>query len=108
MQTRMQTRMQTYIKIPMQIFINLCNIYGIYLLWILLHYTSSHLYIYYCTPGSLIGFLSSPIIAPLPHCQAFRWIIYNGGNSIINMWIIVGLWITKYLVIITIKSASTN
>ena len=84
------------------------NAFGIYVLWVLLHYICSHLYVYYCTPASFVGFITSPMLVPLPHCQAFRWIIYNGGNSITNMWIILGLWITKYLVVISIQSISTS
>jgi len=84
------------------------NAVGIYLLWIVLHYACSHLYVYYCTPMSFVGFITSPLVVPLPHCHAFRWIIYNGGNSITNMWIILGLWVTKHLVVITVKSTFSS
>ena len=95
-----------YWMMPIQIITHIWNLFGIYLLWIVLHYMASHLYVQYCTPNTIIGFISSPIVSPLPHCQAFRWIIYNGGNSIMNMWLILGLWLMKHLVIISIKSVN--
>lgn len=100
----MDIKEYTIVKLLFPVF----NAFGIYLLWILLHYLCSHLYVYYCTPGTFIGFITSPIVVPLPHCQAFRWIIYNGGNSITNMWIILGLWVTKHLVVITVKSTFSS
>jgi hypothetical protein len=71
---------------------------GIYLLWIILHYISPHLYVYFCVPLNMRGFLMSAFIAPSPHCQAIRWTIYNGGNTIITMWIFVGTLIVKKLI----------
>lgn len=92
------------VRIIIHLLQHIWDVFGIYIVWIVLHFISSHLYVQYCTPNTIIGFVSSPIVSPLPHCQAFRWIIYNGGNSIMNMWIILGLWLMKHLVIITIKS----
>jgi len=71
---------------------------GIYIIWIILHYISSHLYIYWCVPGTILGFIIAPFIVPAPHCQALRWAIYNGGNTIIAMWLLLGAWISKYLI----------
>jgi len=48
-------------------------------------------------PATVIGFVMSPFIAPTPHCQALRWAIYNGGNSIIAMWVLLGGWIIKFI-----------
>ena len=76
----------------------LSNIYCLTILWIILHYTSSHLYIYLCTPLTISGFIMSPFIAPAPHCQALRWLIYQGGNSISSMWIFLGSWFIKQLI----------
>ncbi len=70
----------------------------IYILWITLHFVASHLYVELCTPKTVIGFLLSPILAPALHCQAIRWIVYNGGNHINTMWIMIGLWTTQCLV----------
>ena len=76
------------------------NISGIYLLWILLHYVASHLYVKFCVPCTLFGFIMSPFMTATPHCQGLRWIVYNAANMINNMWIIFGAWICSTLLII--------
>jgi hypothetical protein len=75
------------------------SLYGVYLLWILLHYGASHLYVEYCVPRTWVGVIISPLLTSTPHCQGLRWIIYNGGNQINNMWITIGSWICVKLVI---------
>jgi hypothetical protein len=65
---------------------------GIYLCYIICHYFASHLYTEYCVPNTFIGFIQSPFVAVLPHCQMLRWVIYNGGNTISMMWTILGGW----------------
>ena len=72
---------------------------GIYVVWIVLHYVCSHLYVAWCTPLTVVGFLLSPFVVPAPHCQAFRWVIVNGSNSITAMWFAVGTWIAKKIVL---------
>jgi hypothetical protein len=69
------------------------KISGIYLLWICLHYFSAHLYIKFCVPNNVIGFIMSPFMIMTPHCQGLRWIVYNAANIINNMWLIIGAWI---------------
>jgi hypothetical protein len=54
---------------------------------IFLHHVCSHLYIYYCVPNDWYGILLSPVMTLTPQCQCLRWIIYEGGNTIYNMWI---------------------
>ena len=71
----------------------LFKVSGIYLLWICLHYFSSHLYIKFCVPDTIIGFLMSPFMIATPHCQGLRWIVYNAAGIINNMWILIGAWI---------------
>lgn len=66
---------------------------GIYLLWICFHYFSAHLYIKFCVPDTVIGFLMSPFMIATPHCQGLRWIVYNAAGIINNMWIVIGTWI---------------
>jgi hypothetical protein len=66
---------------------------GMYLLWICLHYFSAHLYIKFCVPSTLSGFIMSPFMVATPHCQGLRWIVYNAAGIINNMWIIFGAWI---------------
>lgn len=75
------------------------DVIGIYLIWILLHYLSAHLYTNYCVPLTYVGFLSSPFIVPTPHCQAFRWLITNGSTHIMAMWVTVGSWLIKCVLV---------
>ena len=80
------------------------SMFGIYFLWIISHYICSHLYIHVCVPATIFGFISSPFVATAPHCQALRWVIYQGGNSIIAMWFVTVTWVVRYYMI-PIKSA---
>jgi hypothetical protein len=73
------------------------EIIGIYLLWIILHYFAGILYHKFCTPSTLFGFLISPFIVLTPYCSGLRWLIFNGGNIITNMWLICGTWIASKL-----------
>lgn len=75
------------------------SIYGIYLLWIILHFGATQFYVEYCVPKTWFGLLSSPFLTNTPHCQGLRWLIYNGGNQINNMWISIGSWIYIKLII---------
>jgi hypothetical protein len=70
---------------------------GIIILWILLHFVTPHLYVYFCTPATIVGFITSPFIAPAPHCSALRWCIYNSGNFITTMWMLIGSWFIRNL-----------
>jgi hypothetical protein len=76
------------------------KISGVYLLWISLHYVSSHLYIKFCVPNNLLGFLMSPFMTATPHCQGLRWIVYNAANMINNMWLVLGAWVCSTILII--------
>jgi hypothetical protein len=69
----------------------------IYIVWIIIHYIAGILYSIYCTPNTFIGFLISPFLVLTPHCRAFRWIIYNGGLIITDIWIVLGTWMTTKL-----------
>jgi hypothetical protein len=71
----------------------LFKVSGIYILWIGLHYFSAHLYVKFCVPNSIIGFIMSPFMIMTPHCQGLRWIVYNAANIINHMWILIGAWI---------------
>ena len=75
------------------------SVYGIYLLWILLHFGATHLYVEYCVPKSWFGLLTSPFLTSTPQCQGLRWIINNGGNQINSMWISIGSWIYIKLIV---------
>jgi hypothetical protein len=75
------------------------ELFGIYVVWIMLHYVSAHLYIQWCTPLTLWGFLMSPFIVPAPHCQALRWAMNNGSTTITAMWVTLGSWLVKKLIV---------
>ena len=79
--------------------LHIINISGIYLIWICLHFIASQLYIYYCVPKTLYGFIMSPLMIPAPHCQGLRWVVYNSANIITNMWVILGTWVCSVLLI---------
>jgi len=79
---------------------------GVYLLWILLHYVASHLYVTLCVPKTVMGFIMSPFMTATPHCQGLRWIVYNAANMINNMWIILGTWLCS--TILTINNNNSN
>lgn len=76
------------------------NIAGIYILWMVLHFISANLYVYYCAHASLFGFLMSPVLASAPHCRAIRWVLNSGAQSIDAMWIVLGTWVCSKLALI--------
>ncbi len=71
--------------------------FGLYLLWVSMHYIASHLYVHWCVPATLVGLIMSPFMVPAPHCFGLRWLIYQGGNSIIVMWSIFGVWLLSFI-----------
>jgi hypothetical protein len=75
------------------------QLFGIYFIWIFLHYISAHLYVYFCNKLSIVGFIFSPFLVPALHCQALRWVISNGAININAMWMTLGTWIVTKLVI---------
>ena len=77
----------------------IARLIGIYFAWISCHYIASHLYVSFCTPLTTVGFLFSPFIVAAPHCQALRWVVYNGGATIINMWGLLGAWIVSKIIL---------
>jgi len=80
------------------------SLFGIYIVWICIHYLSPRLYVSYCVPATIIGFIYSPFLAQSPHCIALRWAISKSGESIYNMFGILSMWLlTK---IVPVKSAS--
>jgi len=63
-----------------------------YFSWIAIHYICSQLYVYYCVPYNWYGIFASPFLSLAPHCNAFRWIIYEAGNILHGMWMAIGSW----------------
>jgi hypothetical protein len=69
----------------------------IYIIWIVLHYISSHLYVKWCVPSGIIGFMVSPFLTQSVHCRALRWGIATGAQTIQSMWAIIATWMTGKL-----------
>ncbi len=80
----------------------------IYLLWVCLHYASAHLYVYYCTPIGIFGFIYSIFISPTPLCYALSWSIYNGNLSLFNIWSILGALCVGRLSFTNVKINNNN
>jgi hypothetical protein len=66
-----------------------------YIVCILAHYFASHLYVRLCVPNTLLGLLYSPFMTLAPHCQAFRWVIFYGGNTINLFWFVLANWLVS-------------
>jgi len=75
-----------------------CDVLGIYVLWIVIHYICANLYPQFCAENSFWGFIKSVFVSESPHCIAMRWVIYNSGNIIHNMWLSVGVWFSGKLI----------
>lgn len=84
------------------IYIN--NLSGLYILWIILHFISANLYVYYCANLSFYGIIMSPILTNAIHCKALRWTLNIGAQTIENMWIVLGTWICSKIMIVTTNS----
>lgn len=50
------------------------KLYVIVIISIFLHFASTHLYIYTCSPMSIKGFLLVPFKTQSPECKVIRWI----------------------------------
>jgi hypothetical protein len=77
----------------MQISADLKKMGFMYIGWITIHYVAAHTYAQFCVPLSWYGFIASPLMVTAPHCQGLRWVVYNGGLTIANMWLVFGAWI---------------
>jgi len=95
---RMLTNLYTSIM-PIELSKEMKSVGLFYLMWIVLSYIAPHIYVYFCTPITIIGFFISPFIAAAPHCSALRWVIYEGGNMITTMWLGIGSYIAAKLLL---------
>jgi hypothetical protein len=68
------------------------SMFGYYLIWVTLHYLAVHLYPTYCAPLTMVGFILSPFMVSAPHCMAMRWLINEGSNVIVTMWVAIGAY----------------
>ena len=74
------------------LFAAIYSIFGYYLMWVTLHYSAIHLYPIYCAPLTITGFIFSPFMVSAPHCVAMRWLVTQGANVIITMWVAIGAY----------------
>ena len=81
------------------LFISFFGLFGIYIIWNIIHYVAAHLYIYLCAPPSFLGFLLSPFIMQSTHCVGLRWCLNVGANINYVMWITIGTWFVNSFVI---------
>lgn len=70
----------------------LYSMFGYYIMWISLHYAAVHIYPSYCAPLTLTGFILSPFMVSAPHCIAMRWLVVEGSNVIVTMWVAIGAY----------------
>lgn len=47
------------------------------------------LYNEYCVYWSINGFFMSQLFVASPHCQFLRWLLYNSGKIVTNLWIVL-------------------
>jgi len=95
-----ENRVMTAFKVAKPYLLVVNSVAGIYILWMVLHFVSANLYVYYCAHMSLFGFLMSPVLASAPHCRAIRWVLNSGAQSIDAMWIVLGTWVCSKLALI--------
>lgn len=74
------------------------SLFGYYLMWIALHYAAVHLYPMYCAPLTISGFILSPFMVSAPHCVAMRWLVSEGSNVIVTMWVAIGAYAIQQMV----------
>ena len=82
-----------FINIILKIF-HMAKFYGF---WMIIHYISTHAYTYMCTPKSLLGFITSPLLAISPVCRAIDWMRTISIYTIENMWYILGIWFSTLM-----------
>lgn len=95
-------------KVVIKIIQIVVQVSGIYLMWILLHYFASQLYVKLCTPSNFVGLLLSPFLTSTPYCQGLRWMIYNGAGMINNMWIVIATWFCANIFILNNNASVSN
>lgn len=74
------------------------SLFGYYIMWVALHYAAVHLYPAYCAPFTITGFILSSFMVAAPHCVAMRWMITEGANVIVTMWVAVGAYAIQRMI----------
>ena len=65
-----------------------------YLFWTIIHYIIANTYHMVCAPKGVWGFIASPILVISPHCKAIQWLFNISIQTINNMWVVFGIWIS--------------
>jgi len=102
-----ENMLMTAFKVAKPYLLVVNSVAGLYILWMVLHFVSANLYVYYCAHTSLFGFLMSPVLASAPHCRAIRWVLNSGAQSIDAMWIVLGTWVCSKLALIGGTTSAT-
>ena len=89
--------MNTHFLTTKKLLLEIWSFSKFYLFWILMHYISTNLYTYFCTPLSFVGFLASPFMAVSPHCKGLHWLFNVSVSTIGQMWMIFGIWLSAKL-----------
>lgn len=76
------------------------GLYGVafYLMWIALHFLSSHLYVWWCLPASVYGIFMTPFAASASHCNGIRWVINTSAEKMTAMWVGIGACVTAWTI----------
>ena len=62
-----------------------------------------HMYVTYCAPYGIKGFLTSLFMTSTHVCHGLSWIIYQGGHLLFHMWVLLGGWIMTNIVRLVYK-----
>ena len=90
--------MKNAASIMLSLLMIIYSLFGYYLMWIALHYAAVHLYPTYCAPFTISGFILSPFMVSAPHCVAMRWLVSEGSNVIVTMWVAIGAYAIQQMV----------
>jgi len=71
---------------------------GLVLTATLIHYISANLYVFWCTPFTIYGFMASPFITVSTHCVALRWSIWFFGDYLTQTWMLALVWASGFLI----------
>ena len=74
----------------------------VYGLWTIAHYCAPMLYVRWCVPLTLMGFIMSPFVSTMPHCVALRWVILTSSDTIKTMFVLLGTWVVSHIMINTL------
>ena len=79
-----------------------------YIIWVLLHFISTQLYVTHCVGSRWIDILYSVVFVPSPYCQGLSWVIYTGSRQLNAMWFILGTYLSNLLLCKMVSSFTTG